>query len=92
MNIKFKENTKGISALINGFSVEELNKKVSDCKDGNCSCNCSPEIMEKIENIEVCSHKDGAEIKITGDIKVQNIAPMMEKCFISNDRENSCKA
>ncbi len=91
MNIKFKENTKGFSAIINGFSVEELNKKVSECKDGNCSCDCSPEIMEKIENIEVCSHDDGAEIKITGDVTVQTIAPMMQKCLISNDNDNSCK-
>jgi len=91
MNIKFKENTKGFSAIINGFNAEELNKKVNDCKDGNCGCDCSQDIMKKIESIEVCSHEDGAEIKITGDIAMQTIAPMMQKCLISNDKDNSCK-
>lgn len=91
MNIEFQENTKGFSAIVNGFSVEELNKKVNECKDGNCSCDCSPDIMEKIENIEVCSYEDAAEIKITGDVTAQTIASMMYKCLISNDENINFK-
>lgn len=90
MNIKFTQKINGVGAVINGISAKDLSDKVNECKDGNCSCDCSPEIMEKIENIEVCSHEDGVEIKITGDVTVQTIAPMMEKCFISNDKENLC--
>lgn len=82
MNIRFEKKTKGFSAIITGYSAEELSKKVNECKDGNCSCDCDPKMMEEIENIEVATHQDGTKITITGDVSVENIAPMMQQCLM----------
>ncbi len=82
MNIKFKENSNGFSAIISGVDKNLITTKVNECKDGNCSCNCDIEIMNKIENVEVLEIDGKTEIKITGEVTKEMLAPMMEECLI----------
>lgn len=82
MSVRFEKKTNGFSAIITGYSADELSKKVNECKDGNCSCDCDPKMMEKIENIEVAACKEGTKITITGNVSVENIAPMMQQCLV----------
>lgn len=91
MNIKFTQKTNGVGAVINGISAKDLNQKVSECKDGKCSCDCDPAMMQKIEKIDISTHEDGTHINIIGDIDMETIAPMMEKCLISDDKEDLCR-
>ncbi len=72
----------GVKAFLGGFKAEEVNAKVQECKDGNCSCNCDPQMMEKIENIEVSSEENGTSIIITGDVKAEELEPMMKECLL----------
>lgn len=77
------QNTKsGVKAFLGGFKAEAISKKVQECKDGNCSCDCDPSMMEKITNIEVASAKNGASITITGDVKAEELEPMMKGCLL----------
>ena len=76
-------NTKsGVKAFLGGFKAEELNAKVQECKDGNCSCSCDPQMMQKIKNIEVASEENGASITITGDVDAKELEPMMRGCLL----------
>lgn len=81
MNIKFEKKPNGFSAVITGYSAEDLTKKVNECKSGECSCDCDPKVMEKIQNIEVASSQEGAKITVTTDVSIENIAPMMQACL-----------
>jgi len=59
-----------------------LKRSVKKCKDCNYSCNCDPQMMEKIEKIEVSSEANGASITITGDVKSEELEPMMKECLL----------
>ena len=48
---KVSNTDRGVKAFITGFKTEELSAKIQECKEGSCSCDCDPEIMEKIQNI-----------------------------------------
>jgi len=72
----------GVKAFLGGFKAEDISEKVQECKDGNCSCNCDPQMMEKIEKIEVSSEVNGASITITGDVKSEELEPMMKECLL----------
>lgn len=73
----------GVKAFLNGFSTQDVSSKIQACQEGSCSCECSPEMMQKIENIEVKSEKDGStSITITGDVKAEELAPMMKECLL----------
>lgn len=85
MNIRFEKKTNGFSAVITGYSAEDLGKKVNECKDGECSCDCDPKVMEKIQNIEVDSCQEGAKITVTTDMSIEDIAPMMQACLSQKD-------
>lgn len=77
------DNTKnGVKAVLNGFSTQELSSKISACQDGDCECSCSPDIMRKIKNIEVSGENNTASITITGDVKAEELAPMMKECLL----------
>ena len=79
---KINNTQNGISATLSGFKAIEISSKIEACKDGACECSCDPEIMQKIQNIEVTDTKDGANIIITGDLNAETLAPMMKECLI----------
>lgn len=85
MQIKFQQQSKGFSATFSGLNPQEVNKKVQECREGNCSCDCSPEVMQKIENIEVAACQEGTKITITGDVSIESIAPMMHSCLMDKE-------
>ena len=76
-------NTKtGVKAFLGGFKAEDLNAKVQECQDGSCSCECDPQMMQKIGKIEVASIEDGASLTITGDVTAEELEPMMRGCLL----------
>lgn len=72
----------GVTATLSGFNTNDISSKIDACKDGICECSCDPEIMKKIENIEVSETKNGTKITITGDVCAETLAPMMKECLI----------
>ena len=86
MNIEFTQNTKGFSATIKGIQSDTVIQKVNACKEGNCSCECDPAVMDKIENIDVTSAHGSTTISITGDVSSQTLAPMMQSCLTQKDK------
>lgn len=72
----------GVKAFLGGFSTEDVSSKIQACQEGSCVCECSPEMMQKIKNIEVKSEKDGTSISITGDVTAEELAPMMKECLL----------
>lgn len=83
MNITFKEmdNKKGFSAFVTTDKGSKIEQKIDECKNRTCSCNCDAQVMGKIQNIETIKNGDGLEIKITGDVSPEMIAPMMNECL-----------
>ena len=82
MKIEITNQTNGVKAFLSGFSTEELSAKIEACKTGECSCNCDPAMMQKIESIDLESVDGGSTITITGDVDAQTLAPMMQECLI----------
>lgn len=81
MKINFNEEKNGFSAFVSGVSNAQIKNKIDACKNGTCGCDCDPSIMKKIENIEVLGSDETTQIKITGDVSSDVIAPMMQKCL-----------
>ncbi|MBD3824364.1 MAG: hypothetical protein IE916_07650 [Epsilonproteobacteria bacterium] len=79
---KVENTNSGVKAFLGGFSAEDLRTKVSECQDGNCSCDCDPAMMQKITSIEVESEQNGATITIKGDVNAAVIEPMMRGCLL----------
>ncbi|MFA6191856.1 MAG: hypothetical protein WC665_05840 [Sulfurimonas sp.] len=79
---KVTNTEKGVKAFITGFKTEELSAKIEECKNGSCSCDCDPQIMQKIENIEVSSENDGTSITVTGDVDAKELEPLMRECLL----------
>ncbi len=79
---KINNTSKGVKAFLGGFRAEDLSAKIEACKDGACSCNCDPQMMQKITNIEVNSEENGASITIDGDVKAEELEPMMSECLL----------
>ena len=75
----------GVKASISGFNTEDIAAKIEACKSGECACSCDPQIMEKIENIELSSADNTSQIVITGKIDAQTLEPMMKECLIDNN-------
>jgi len=86
MKIEMINHTGGVKAFLGGFSSEELSAKIEACKGGECACNCDPEMMQKIESIDLATVEGGATITITGDVDAQTLAPMMQNCLIGEDQ------
>lgn len=84
MNIKITNQTGGVKAFLSGFSTEELNSKIEACQNGKCDCACDPEMMQKIQSIDVADSEGGSTITITGDVDAQTLAPMMKECLIGD--------
>ncbi|HEX5329268.1 hypothetical protein [Sulfuricurvum sp.] len=84
MKIEITNQTNGIKAFLGGFSTEELSAKIEACKTGECSCNCDPAMMQKIESIDLESVDGGSTITITGDVDAQTLAPMMQECLLGD--------
>ena len=82
MKIEISNQKNGVKAFLSGFSTEELSDKIEECKTGECSCNCDPAMMQKIESIDLESVDGGSTITITGDVDAQTLAPMMQECLI----------
>ncbi len=81
-------NTKnGISATLTGFKKEEISAKIEACQEGSCACACDPEMMKKIEKIEVSGEGNATNIVVTGDLDAATIAPMMQECLINSSEE-----
>ncbi|OIP55212.1 MAG: hypothetical protein AUK54_04515 [Helicobacteraceae bacterium CG2_30_36_10] len=79
---KMNNTDTGVKAFITGFKTQELSAKIQECKDGECSCNCDPQIMQKITNIEVTSENEGTNIVITGDVDSKELEPLMRGCLL----------
>lgn len=80
--LKVNNTNNGVKAFLGGFKAEDINAKVQECVDGNCSCDCDPQMMDKIKNIEVSSEENGASITITGDVNAEELEPMMRGCLL----------
>lgn len=80
-----KNTENGVKATLSGFKTEDIASKIDACKNGECVCDCDPELMQKIENIEVSGTKDGTSIVITGDVDSQTLEPMMKECLIEDN-------
>jgi len=72
----------GVKAFVTGFKTQDLSVKIEECQDGNCSCNCDPQVMKKIDNIKVSAKDDGTSIVITGDIDAKELEPLMKECLL----------
>ncbi|MDA3945388.1 MAG: hypothetical protein PF439_01750 [Helicobacteraceae bacterium] len=85
----FKINTmkNGISATLTGFKKEDITAKIEACQEGSCECACDPEVMKKIENIEISGSDNETHITVTGNIDADTIAPMMQECLLNNNKE-----
>lgn len=79
---KVNNTDNGVKAFIGGFKAEDLSAKVQECQDGECSCDCDPQMMQKIQNIEISNEKDGASITITGNVNAEELEPMMKECLL----------
>lgn len=82
MMFKVNNTESGVKAFLGGFKAEDIAAKVQECRDGQCSCACDPKMMAKIENIEVAAEENGASITITGDVKAEELEPMMKGCLL----------
>ena len=79
---KVTNTDKGVKAFITGFKTEELSAKIEACKSGACSCDCDPQMMQKIDNIEVSSENGGTSIVVTGDVDAKELEPLMKECLL----------
>jgi hypothetical protein len=80
--LSVKNINNGVKAFLGGFKAEDIAAKVQECRDGQCGCACDPQMMAKIENIEVSTEENGASITITGDVKAEELEPMMKGCLL----------
>ena len=81
---KINNTTNGINATLTGFKKDYVADKIEACQEGSCECACDPEVMKKIENIEVYGSGSETNITVTGDIDAETIAPMMQECLLDN--------
>ncbi len=72
----------GVKAFLGGLKAEEIHAKVQECQDGQCSCACDPQMMQKIEKVEVSTEENGTSIMITGKVSAEELEPMMKECLL----------
>ncbi|MBN2869620.1 MAG: hypothetical protein JXK04_01550 [Campylobacterales bacterium] len=82
MKIDITNQTNGVKAFLSGFSTQELGTKIEACQNGQCDCDCDPELMQKIEGIELTSVEGGSILTVTGDVDAKTLAPMMKECLL----------
>lgn len=81
---KINNTANGISATLSGFNMKEVSAKIEACQEGQCECACDPEVMKKIENIEISGSENQTTITVSGDIDAETIAPMMQECLLDS--------
>ena len=86
---KINNTANGINATLTGFKKEDVTAKIEACQEGVCECSCDPEVMKKIDNIEISGSGSETSITVTGDIDAETIAPMMKECLLDNSKEQS---
>jgi len=86
MKINITNQSGGVKAFLSGFNTEELSSKIEACKNGQCECSCDPEMMRKIESIDVADAEGGSTITIMGEVDAQTLAPMMQECLLGNNK------
>ena len=62
---------------------EKIQNMVEDCASGECSCNCDPLLMEKVE--DMCVNEDNGEVSISlkgKSIKIEEIENAIKECSI----------
>ena len=79
---KVNNTQNGVKAFLGGLKAEEIKTKVQECQEGQCSCACDPQMMQKIEKIEVATEENGASITITGNVSAEELEPMMKECLL----------
>lgn len=84
MKIEVTNQTNGVKAFLSGFSTQELGAKIEACQNGQCECNCDPELMKKIEGIDLVAVEGGSILTVTGDVDAQTLEPMMQECLIGD--------
>ncbi len=78
---------KGVTATLTGFKKEDISAKIEACQEGTCECACDPEMMKKIDKIEVSGSANETNITVSGDIDADTIAPMMQECLLKTDED-----
>jgi hypothetical protein len=86
MKINITNQSGGVKAFLSGFKTDEISAKIEACKNGECECSCDPEMMRKIESIDVASVEGGSTITIMGDVDAQTLAPMMQECLLGEQK------
>lgn len=84
---KINNTASGISATLTGLKMKDVTAKIEACQEGSCECACDPEVMKKIQNIEISGSDSETNITVTGDIDVETIAPMMQECLLNTSKE-----
>lgn len=80
--LKVNDTNNGVTAFVGGLKAQNVAAKVQECQTGQCSCACDPEMMKKIENIEISAEENGVSITITGHVKADELEPMMKECLL----------
>lgn len=79
-DVKITNVNKGVGIAIKGdVKFSDIEAMTQDCSDGNCDC--SPEMMSKVDNIQVTG-KDG-DVNITlqsKELKAKDIESCMGEC------------
>jgi hypothetical protein len=86
MKINITNQSGGVKAFLSGFNTEELNSKIEACKNGQCECSCDPDMMRKIEGIELTSNAEGSTLILKGKLDAATLAPMMNECLIGEKK------
>ena len=76
----------GVKATLTGFSSAEVGAKIEACQNGQCSCECDPEIMQKITGIELKEESGATTVTVSGSVDAETLAPMMQSCLIGENQ------
>jgi hypothetical protein len=86
MKIDITNQPKGVKATLTGFSTTELGAKIEACQNGQCGCDCDPEVMEKITGIELKEESGNTTLTVSGEVDAETLAPMMQSCLIGENK------
>ena len=81
--IKINATQQGIKATLSGFDMKNVSEKIAACQEGSCECACDPEVMKKIDDINITGDSNNTTIEVIGDIDAETVAPMMQECLMS---------
>lgn len=81
MKIDITNQKNGVTARLSGFSTDEVESRIEACRNGQCSCDCDPALMAKIDGIDLQTEEDHAVLTVSGDVDADTLAPMMQSCL-----------